>query len=276
MANTLYVAPVANFVSKTLNGAITSGAGTITLNNTTNLQAPGVVVIDRTDSNGTSTPSAREVVAYTGISGSDLTGCTRAFDNSTALTHADGAIVETMPTVGMWNNLATIVATAVTSDGYLKAINSPVSIARIESVGLLASLISVSDVRISNRLEVSGASITGLGLYPTWRTSGAISGATAAIGGLLVVPKVATWQWISVITRTVASGTSVIFDIKNNGTSIFAGVTTPTILASGTYISTASINTKALSPGNILQADVKTMAAGAGVITDVTIQGGTV
>ena len=273
---TNYLAPTANFTSKTLNGAITDAVTTITLNNTTSLQAPGVAVIDRTDSAGTSTPNAREVIAYTGISGSDLTGVTRAFDSSTARSHSDGAIVEFNPTVGMWNNLATIVATAVTTDGYLKAINSPVSIARLESVGILASLISVSDLRISNRLEISAASVTGIGLYPVWRTSGAISGATAAIGGLLVVPKVATWQWVSVITRTVASGTSVVFDVKNNGTTIFPGVTAPTILAGGTYVSTASIGTKALSPGNVLTVDVKTMAAGVGVITDISVQGGTV
>lgn len=276
MANTLYVAPTANFVSKTLNGAITSGAGTITLNNTTNLQAPGVVVIDRTDSSGVSTPSAREVVAYTGIAGNDLTGCTRGFDNSTGLAHSDGAIVETMPVVGMWNNLATIVATSMTSDGYLKAINSPVSIARIETVGLLASLISVSDVRINNRLEVSGASITGIGLYPTWRSSAAYSGPTIGLGGLLKAPKVGTWQWISVITKTVASGASVVFDVMNNGSSIFAGVTKPTIVGGGTYVSTASINTKAVSPGNDLRFDINAVASGAGVITDVTGQGGTI
>lgn len=272
---TNYLAPTANFVQKTLNGSITDSVQTITLNNATNLQAPGVVVIDRTDANGTSTPDAREVVAYTGISGSDLTGCTRAFDNSTARTHSDGAIVETAPVVGMWNNLATIVASGLDSSGYLRAINSPVSIARIESVGILTSLISVNDVRIANRLEVSAASVTGIGLYPVWRTAGAISGATTSFGGFLVAPKVATFQWVSVVTRTVASGTSVVFDMKNNGTTIFPGVTAPTILAGGTYISTASIGTKALSPGNILTVDVKTMAAGVGVITDVTVQGGT-
>lgn len=134
MANILFNAPTANFVTKTLSGTITDTQTTITLNSTTNLQAPGVVVIDRVDSSGTLTPNAREVVSYTGISGSDLTGCTRGADNSTNRTHADSAIVETMPTVGMWNSLSTIVATAVTTDGYLKAIASPVSIARMQII----------------------------------------------------------------------------------------------------------------------------------------------
>lgn len=261
MANTMYLAPTANFIQKTLNGTINDSTQTISLNNTTNLQAPGVIVVDRTDINGSPTPNAREVIAYTGISSNDLTGCVRGFDNSVAQAHSDGSIAETAPVVGMWNNLATIVSTALTTDGYLKAINSPVSI---------------SSMFIASRLEISAASVTGLGLFPVWRTSGAISGVTTGIGGFLVAPKVATWQWVSVITRTVASGTSVVFDVTNNGSSIFAGVTRPTILAGGTYISTASINTKAISPGNILKFDVQTMAAGVGVITDVTGQGGTV
>lgn len=238
------------------------------------MQAPGYIVIDRTDSNGVATPNAREVVSYTGISGSDLTGCVRPADGSTARSHSDGAVVETTFTTGMYNNLATIVATGLDNNGYLRAINSPVSVARLESVGLLASLISVSDLRISNRLEISGASVTGIGLFPVWRASGQISGVTAAIGGLVVAPKVTTFEWVSVVTRTVASGVSVVFDVLNNGTTIFAGITRPTIIGGGTYISTASINTKAVSRGNVLRADVQAMGAGIGTIQDVTIQAG--
>lgn len=292
MPNTLYVAPTQNFVQTTLNGAITSGAGTITLTSTTGMQAPGYVVIDRTDSNGTLTASAREVVSYTGISSNDLTGCTRGADSSTARSHSDGAVVETTFTTGMYNNLATIVATGFTSDGYLRPTASPVSIgqgqlltlavASIASVARLqlgefvsVSAMSVQDVRISTRLEVSGASVTGIGLYPTWRASGLISGATAALGGLLVAPKVATFQWVSVITRNVASAVSVVFDVLNNGTTIFAGITRPTIIGGGTYISTASINSKAILPGQVLRADIQAMGAGIGAIQDVTIQGGT-
>jgi len=254
----IYMAPTANFVSKTLNGTITDTQTTITLNSTTNLQAPGAIVIDRVDSAGALTPNAREVIAYTGISGSDLTGCTRGFDNSTARTHADSAIVETTPVVGMWNNLATIVSSGLDSNGYLKALVSPVSL---------------SLLFVNTRLDVSAASVTGIGIFPAWRSAGGFSGPTTAIGGLLVAPKVQSWKWISVITRTVASGSSVVFDVMNNGSSIFAGVTKPTIIGGGTYVSTASINTKALSPGNVLRADISALAAG--YITDFTVQGGT-
>src|SRR3990167_10490659 len=89
-----YKAPSVNYFSTTLNGAINDAVDTITLSSTTNLTAPGVVVIDREDSLGSATPNAREVVAFTGISGSDITGCTRGFDGSTARSHSSGAVVE--------------------------------------------------------------------------------------------------------------------------------------------------------------------------------------
>src|SRR3990167_3111834 len=107
MAN-YFMAPATNFLTKTLSGSINDSVGTITLNSTTNMLAPGYIVINRTNSSGTATPDDREVVYYTGISGSDLTGCQRGADGSTARTHADGSLVETTMTAGAWNSLTTI------------------------------------------------------------------------------------------------------------------------------------------------------------------------
>lgn len=101
----LYKAPTDNFVSTTLNGAINDSVDTITLNDASKMQAPGYIIIDREDGNGTATPTAREVVYFTGKSSNDLTGCTRAADNSTARSHSDGALVEAVMTVGMWNGV---------------------------------------------------------------------------------------------------------------------------------------------------------------------------
>lgn len=256
MANTIFLAPTANYIQTTLNGAINSSVQTITLASTANMQAPGYVVIDRTDGTGTATPNSREVVFYTGISSNDLTGCTRAADNSTARSHNSGAIVETMPTVGMWNSLATIVSAALDGSGYLKPIASPASI---------------SILQIATRLNLSGASLTGFGLNPTWVALGSYSGPTTAIGGLLIAPTAGTLQFISVVTRTVASVASIVIDVKKNGTSIFSAGALPVIVGGGTFVSTASINTKTIDAGNILQADISGNAAGH--ITDLTIMG---
>ena len=225
------VAPVVNFLQTTLSGSITNAVTTITLTSTTNFQAPGYVVIDRTDSNGTSTPNAREVVSYTGISGSDLTGVTRGADGSTARSHSDGAVVETVPTTGMWNSLTTIVATAMTSDGYLKAIASPVSIARGEISFIKSSSALLSTTTISGLLNASGASLIGFPMSAVFVGSGAYSGPTTTIGGLLVSPRPATIKWVSALTRFVVSTASIGFDLQLRGASIFANATTRPAIA---------------------------------------------
>ena len=274
MANQFYMAPSQNFLQTTLNGAITDTVQTITLNSITGFKSPGYVVIDRTDSAGTSTPTAREVISYTGISGNDLTGCTRGADSSTARTHADGAIVETMPTAGMWNSLTTIVAGAIDGNGYLRAIASPVSISRLESPFIKSSSALLSIVTISGHLVLSGASLSGLGLNPVFIGPGGYSGPTTNIGGFVKFPRASTLSWVSWMTRNVVSTASVAIDIKVRGASIFANATTaPAIAAGGTYVSTASIATKNIDSGDIIQSDILSVGAN-GYVDQITIQVG--
>lgn len=93
----LYYPTETNAVQKTLDAALLAGATTaVTLNNVTNIQnKPGVFVVDRVDANGTATPSKREYVAYTAVSGSTLTGLTRNADGGGSdQDHSVGAIVE--------------------------------------------------------------------------------------------------------------------------------------------------------------------------------------
>ena len=114
---TLEKAPTSNFWSTSLNGAINDSVTTITLNSTVGLQAPGRLVINRQDSTGKNTPSAREVISFTGISGSDLTGVTRGADNSTARSHADGSLVESAMVVGNWDALYKVIDQEHNTDG---------------------------------------------------------------------------------------------------------------------------------------------------------------
>lgn len=100
----LWDAPSVNFFSTTLNGGINNSVDTITLSSVTGLNAPGVLIINREDGNGITTQSAREFISFAGISGSDLTGCVRGYDGSTARAHSSGALVEAVFTVGMWND----------------------------------------------------------------------------------------------------------------------------------------------------------------------------
>ena len=62
--------------------------------------APGVLVIDRVDSNNVETPNKREYISYSGTSGTTCLIATRNVDGSgTVQTHSAGAIVEWNPDV---------------------------------------------------------------------------------------------------------------------------------------------------------------------------------
>lgn len=271
---TKYVAPTANFWSTTLNGAINDSVDTFTLNSTTNLQAPGYLVIDREDGSGTATPSSREVIYYTGISSNDLTGVTRGADGSTARSHSDGALVEATMTVGMWNSLATVVDQVITDDGVVKSIISPVSVARLElKYGefdqiAVASIASITDLQVGGNVDISSASVTGMPLTPVFAFTGSLSGPTTLVQTPLPMPRAGQWSYVNVITRTVASTTSLFIDINKNGTSIFDSGLTPTIAAGGTFVSSASIKTKGFNKGDRISWDCDMESAADGHITD--------
>jgi len=68
------------------------------------------LVIDRQDSAGADTPSAREYISFTGVSGSTVTTVTRGFAGSTAQSHPDGALVEAILDVIQYDDLVDIIA----------------------------------------------------------------------------------------------------------------------------------------------------------------------
>ena len=256
---TKFLSATSNFFSTTLNGAINSSAGTITLNSVTNLQSPGYLILDREDGSGKATPDSREVIFFTGIGGNDLTGVTRGADGSTARSHSDGALVEQTMTVGTWNSLVSIVDMGLDDAGYLRAIASPVSI---------------SILHIETKIELSTPSVTGIGLSPVWVLSGSFSGPTTQLQTALPMPRAGTWESFTVLTRFVASTSSVAVDINKNGTSIFDTVGRPSFLPAATFASTASIKTKNFDQGDKFTIDIDLPAAGEdGQVADITVLG---
>lgn len=249
-------APTANFVSTTLNGSTDDAATTITLNSTANLQAPGAIVINRVNAAGVSTPSSREVVEYTGIAGSDITGCIRGADNSTARSHGDGAIVETNVTVGVFNSLISAVTLVADSNGYLRPLASPASLAQIF---------------VGTRLQVSGASITGWPITtPVFPVTGIFTAASTNLLPPLIMPRSGTFRFFTFTTKGVASGVSAIVDVNKNGVSIFNTIGRPMIPAGGTHVSTASIATATFAPGDVFTIDYDGTG---GAILDFTVLG---
>lgn len=93
-----------NFVQKTLGAQLLSGVtASATLNNITAIQnKPGVMIVDRVDTNDVETPPKREVIQFESTSGSTVVTLTRNADGSgTDQAHAVGSIVEFGPDI-LW------------------------------------------------------------------------------------------------------------------------------------------------------------------------------
>lgn len=109
-----------NAINTTLNGNVLTTDTAITLTSVTGLSSSGgVLVIDRQDINGNNTPLLREYIAFTGISGSQVTGCLRGLGGSTAQNHSSTAKVEEVFSVTHWNDLITALLNVFTSAGAL-------------------------------------------------------------------------------------------------------------------------------------------------------------
>jgi len=106
MSGNYYYPTSKNAVQKTLSAQLLSTASTgdaITFDDVDGVQnKPGVLVINRVDSNGAATPSSREYISFTGTSGNTVLIETRNVDGSgAARTHAVGSIVEFVAD-GVW------------------------------------------------------------------------------------------------------------------------------------------------------------------------------
>lgn len=248
-----------NAFSTSLNGGITDTDTTIALTSVTGLQYPGVLVIDRIDANNISTPTIREYVSFTGIAGSSITGCTRSLGGSLAQAHSSGAKVEETWSVTHWNDFLDMFAVAHDTTGKI-----------VTSTATISTLIT-QNATFNNSINLSGASIVGnFPITPVWVISGAMSLATASIGPSVAMPQNGMWQWFSATLKTPASGASFILDFNKNGTSIFDAGTRPYIAGGGTFVSTASVATKAFNAGDVFTLDVD---AGAGSGTNLTYMG---
>lgn len=129
MAN-LYSVPLKNSVQKTLANTLTAGeTGTITFDSSvaTELQASstmkGILVVDRIDINGNLTPTKAEFIAFTGVSGSTVTGLTRGVAGTSAQGHSIGAIVEFVPDVTWANAINDVFTNQHDDDGNHKVID---------------------------------------------------------------------------------------------------------------------------------------------------------
>lgn len=269
MTSFLWESPSINAFQARLDGTLDATSTTVTLDSTAGLVAPGVLLVDRQDGNGNDTATKREYMSFTGISGNDVTGVTRALASSQGQQHSSGALVESTPTVTNWGDLVDFLQTEHSATG--RHVISTATIAYTETINLaVTSLASLAVVNITTRLNASGASLTGLGIGQTAVFSfvGNLSGPTSSPQLPLILPVTGNFQWLSLLAKSVASGASAIIDMNLNGTSIFDAGTRPSLPGGSTFVSTASIATKSFSKGNILTWDYDTTG---GLITDFNI-----
>lgn len=258
----LYAPPTKNAIQKTLTSQLLSGVtASAALSDVVGIpNLPGIMVIDRVNTSNVATPTVREYIAYTGTSGSTVTGLTRNVDNGgTDQDHAVGAIVEFVPDViwadSIYDALANMVNTSTLAVDTSKVV-TPSSFSAALATGI-ASLATISNQTITNSFTASGASLSGVNiLVPTWFIPGYASSATISVGSPVDMPLPGTIDFASATLRTAISGASLVLDIMKNGTSIFATGTRLSILGSGTYASTASLLTKGFVAGDVFSVDI--------------------
>lgn len=268
MAARLLRSRTSNAFSTTLNGSIDDAVTTVTLTSVTGLQAPGVAVIDRQDGAGNDTPSKREYITYTGISGNDLTGVTRGVAGSTAQSHSSGATTEETFSITHWNDLYDYLTIEHTIGGVHA---SMASTSWFETRNLIAaSTASLAVMFARTRLDASGASLTGIERTAVWYMPGFASAATTNVMRL-IMPFDGTFRSFAMTVRTPVStaSLSVAAYVIGSGASIFDTIGRPAILGGGTFVSTASIKTPVFTKGTVIRTDIET----GGNLSDILLAG---
>jgi len=278
----LFKAPTKNYWSTSLNGAIDDDDTTITLNSTTNLQSPGYLVINREDSSGTATSTAREVIKFTGIDGSDITGVTRGADNSTARSHADGSLVEAVYTVGMHNDQRDAINAEHGTDGTHSLIASA-TITAANIAGLRGANASITNI-YANTITAN-SDIAGVGGQFMWTRSGALATVQAATASdthfpLMRVTKNLTVNSFYASLISAPSLAVFLMDISHGSSptgdfsSIFSSVGQIDIgeYDTSSCASPAIISLTSLASGSLLRAEIDShgSAGGLGAILQVT------
>lgn len=241
MSAKLWSVATTNGFSTTLDGTISETDNSITLTTTTGLEAPGVLVIDRQNSDATDTPNQREYITFTGISLNTLTGCSRGVAGSSSQEHSSGALVEEVMTVTHWRDLLEFLSVSHNSSG-----------------NLLTSAATINNLNVVERLNVSGASIIGaFPIHPTFVIpSGLTSGATS-VGFPLQSPQSGNLTFLSVQMVAPVSLATLAIDFNKNGTSIFTDQNTRPILAPGvSFFSTASFGAPIIVSGEKMTIDI--------------------
>lgn len=225
---------IKNNASSTLSGNVLIGDTTIGVVDIGEFPTTGygTIVDDLT------TPTKVEIISWTGKSGSNLTGCTRGTQGTSAAAFSSGNYIEVRPTAGHHEALRGAVIAIETKLGT----GSTIAVNKLEA--LTASRLMVTDASGF----ASAASVTAT-------EAGYLSGVTSAIqtqlgnkqGLDVTLTALAAYNTNGILTQTAAdtfagrtiTGTSAKIDVSNGD-----GVSgNPTLTISATYAGQTSITT---------------------------------
>lgn len=264
MAQALYQAPNQNNLQYTLSLQLAQGGNTAVLNTSVAgiVQAPGVFVVDRINTSGSLTPTVREYISFTGVSGANLTGLTKGLGGSSDQVHAVSAIVEFVPDVVQENAWYTVFTNG--HDVYGSHISLPsVAYATISNA-------TITNAAVTSVLTASGASLQGFPIRPTWVLPGILSGASTSAGFPLTMTDPGNFQYLMATAQGPASNSSVYFDVLKNFTSILAGSKIFAIPQNGTFVSLGSIATTSFNRGDVFTINIGNPSS---YVQNVTITG---
>lgn len=272
MANILWKSPTVNNWKAKIATAIGSSDSVIGIVSTASLnpsqlQAPGILVLDRVDANDVATPSKREYISFTGVSGATIYGVSRGL-TETAQSHALNSWIEGILAVNAWNDMISYMETEHLADGTHDIFSHvrQVTVTGVSGLsGIRGDVVFVPGSNISiyaasgasgySRIVLSGP--TGApGQLPLLSVYGPLANATT-VTPPLIIEEPGTIKSISAVLFSPVSSASLVIDINNNWSSVFTNQATRlSILGGGTYASTASIGNKTLSPGNLITMDI--------------------
>lgn len=262
----LYSSTSKNAVQKTLSSSLLSGVtASAALTDVTGIpNLPGIMVVDRVDTNGVATPSKREYIAYTGTSGSTVTGLTRNVDNGgTDQDHAVGAIVEFVPDVtwatSIYTALSNLVDTSTLAVDTTKVVTPSTFSTALSSVSTLSNKYYVNATFTGN-VNFSGASLTGIasgsgGFNALFQVPGALATTSSDIMGSIPVPTSYTLSFMNAYLRTPCSGASLSITVKKYPSTTLGVIS---MLAGATFASSASFATTSIVAGDVLIGDINT------------------
>ena len=257
----LWEAPTQPFKT-TLDGRLAAGDTTMALVSTTGLSAPGILLVHRQDGNGSDTPDQSEYISFTGVLAKSVTGLGRALGGTIAKDHGSGTLVECFLTSTSWGDMIDFVGADHDSAGKTLVTSHlrSIQVTGVSGIsGLRGGTVFVPISGVS--MYASGGAST----YPWVKLDRVAEDGGRAVGGVIqntdvgefktglhLIEETETLKSFSLILSAPASTATLTIDLLKNRVSMFDAGTKPIIPQGGTYVSTASLATKTLSPGNYI------------------------